>query len=45
MTAALIRWSIGNRFLVLMATAFVVLAGVWWGTRQIHKKLTHSDGH
>mgnify|MGYP006194952819 FL=1 len=23
----------------------LVLAGVWWGTRQIHKKLTHSDGH
>jgi len=33
MTAALIRWSIGNRFLVLMATAFVVLAGVWSMTR------------
>lgn len=29
MIAALIRWSIGNRFLVLMMTAFVVLAGVW----------------
>ena len=33
MTAALIRWSIRNRFLVLMATAFVVLAGVWSMTR------------
>jgi Cu(I)/Ag(I) efflux system membrane protein CusA/SilA len=33
MTATLIRWSIGNRFLVLMATAFVVLAGVWSMTR------------
>lgn len=22
----------------------LVLAGVWWGTRQIHKKLTHRDG-
>jgi copper/silver efflux system protein len=33
MTAALIRWSIGNRFLVLMATAFLVLAGVWSMTR------------
>ncbi len=29
MIAALIRWSIGNRFLVLMATAFVVAAGLW----------------
>jgi copper/silver efflux system protein len=27
--AALIRWSVGNRFLVLMATAFLVLAGIW----------------
>jgi Cu(I)/Ag(I) efflux system membrane protein CusA/SilA len=27
--AALIRWSVGNRFLVLMATAFVVVAGLW----------------
>jgi len=27
--AALIRWSVGNRFLVLMATAFLVAAGVW----------------
>ena len=29
MIAALIRWSIGNRFLVLIATAFVVVAGLW----------------
>ena len=29
MIAALIRWSVGNRFLVLMATAFVVAAGLW----------------
>ncbi len=29
MIAALIRWSVGNRFLVLMATAFLVAAGVW----------------
>jgi len=27
--AALIRWSVGNRFLVLMATAFLVAAGLW----------------
>jgi Cu(I)/Ag(I) efflux system membrane protein CusA/SilA len=27
--AALIRWSIGNRFLVLIATAFLVAAGIW----------------
>lgn len=29
MIAALIRWSVRNRFLVLMATAFVVAAGLW----------------
>ena len=29
MIATLIRWSVGNRFLVLMATAFLVAAGVW----------------
>jgi Cu(I)/Ag(I) efflux system membrane protein CusA/SilA len=29
MIAALIRWSIGNRFLVLMATVFLVAAGLW----------------
>ena len=29
MIAALIRWSVTNRFLVLMATAFFVAAGVW----------------
>lgn len=33
MIAALIRWSIGNRFLVLLATAFIVLAGIWSGQR------------
>lgn len=33
MIAALIRWSIGNRFLVLIATAFIVLAGVWSAQR------------
>jgi len=27
--AALIRWSVTNRFLVLMATAFLVAAGLW----------------
>jgi copper/silver efflux system protein len=27
--AALIRWSVHNRFLVLIATAFVVVAGIW----------------
>jgi len=27
--AGLIRWSVGNRFLVLMATAFLVVAGLW----------------
>ena len=29
MIAALIRWSIGNRLLVLLATAFLVVAGLW----------------
>jgi Cu(I)/Ag(I) efflux system membrane protein CusA/SilA len=29
MIAALIRWSIGNRFLVLLATLFLVAAGAW----------------
>jgi Cu(I)/Ag(I) efflux system membrane protein CusA/SilA len=29
MIAALIRWSIGNRFLVLLATVFLIAAGVW----------------
>ncbi|SOD28933.1 Cu(I)/Ag(I) efflux system membrane protein CusA/SilA [Variovorax sp. YR752] len=29
MIAALIRWSVGNRFLVLIATLFLVAAG-WW---------------
>ncbi|HYD75310.1 efflux RND transporter permease subunit [Ramlibacter sp.] len=29
MIAALIRWSIRNRFLVLMATAFLVVGGIW----------------
>ena len=29
MIAALIRWSIGNRLLVLMATGFLVAAGLW----------------
>ena len=28
MIAALIRWSVANRFLVLIATAFLVVAGV-----------------
>jgi len=29
MIAALIRWSVGNRFLVLIVTAFLVVAGIW----------------
>ena len=29
MIAALIRWSVVNRFLVLIATAFLIAAGVW----------------
>ncbi len=29
MIAALIRWSVGNRFLVLLAAGFLALAGVW----------------
>ncbi len=29
MIAALIRWSVANRFLVLLATAFVVVWGIW----------------
>ncbi|CAN7616613.1 efflux RND transporter permease subunit [Variovorax sp. LjRoot290] len=33
MIAALIRWSIGNRFLVLIATLFLTVAGVWSAAR------------
>ncbi len=33
MIAALIRWSVRNRFLVLLATAFLVVAGVWSASR------------
>lgn len=33
MIAALIRWSIGNRLLVLVATLFLVVAGIWSATR------------
>jgi Cu(I)/Ag(I) efflux system membrane protein CusA/SilA len=29
MIAALIRWSVGNRFLVLMGTVFLIAAGLW----------------
>ena len=29
MIAAVIRWSVGNRFLVLIATAFLIAAGLW----------------
>ncbi|HPO17719.1 MAG TPA: efflux RND transporter permease subunit [Rubrivivax sp.] len=29
MIAALIRWSVANRFLVLLATAFLTVAGLW----------------
>ena len=29
MIAALIRWSVANRFLVLLGTAFLTVAGVW----------------
>lgn len=29
MIAALIRWSVTNRFLVLLATAFLIAAGLW----------------
>ena len=29
MIAALIRWSVSNRFLVLLATLFIVAWGVW----------------
>jgi Cu(I)/Ag(I) efflux system membrane protein CusA/SilA len=31
--AAVIRWSIRNRFLVLMATAFLIAAGIWSAQR------------
>jgi Cu(I)/Ag(I) efflux system membrane protein CusA/SilA len=31
--AALIRWSVVNRFLVLIATAFLIAAGVWSVTK------------
>ena len=33
MIAALIRWSIGNRLMVLFATLFLVAAGIWSATR------------
>ncbi|MDM0116545.1 efflux RND transporter permease subunit [Variovorax sp. J22R133] len=33
MIAALIRWSIGNRLLVLLATLFLVAAGLWSAAR------------
>ena len=33
MIAALIRWSVVNRFLVLIATAFLIAAGVWSVTK------------
>ncbi len=33
MIAALIRWSIANRFLVLIATVFLAAAGVWSAAR------------
>lgn len=33
MIAALIRWSVGNRVLVLIATAFLVVAGIWSASR------------
>ncbi len=33
MIAALIRWSIGNRLLVVMATMFLVAAGLWSGAK------------
>ena len=33
MIAALIRWSVVNRFLVLIATAFLIVAGVWSVTK------------
>jgi copper/silver efflux system protein len=33
MIASLIRWSIGNRFLVLIATGFLVAAGIWSAAR------------
>lgn len=33
MIAALIRWSVRNRFLVLIATAFLVVSGVWSANR------------
>ena len=29
MIASLIRWSVANRFLVLIAAAFLVAAGIW----------------
>ncbi|VTU18134.1 Cation efflux system protein CusA [Variovorax sp. SRS16] len=33
MIAALIRWSVGNRFLVLIATLFLVAVGLWSAAR------------
>lgn len=33
MIAALIKWSVHNRFLVLIATAFLVVGGIWSASR------------
>ena len=45
MIAALIRWSIGNRFLVLMATAFLVAAGLWSVARHAARCAARSLRH
>ena len=43
--AALIRWSVGNRFLVLIATAFLVAAGVWSVARHARRRAARPVGH
>ena len=46
MIAALIRWSVANRFLVLLATAFLTVAGLW-GLRTTpvdHKIVNQHEG-
>ena len=42
MIAAVIRWSVRNRFLVLMATLFLVAAGIWSAK---HASVDRSEEH
>ena len=43
--AALIRWSVGNRFLVLIATAFLVAAGLWSVANTPRRRAARPVGH